>query len=58
MQVPASALSAEDLAEFVGEGEPVPEYIDIVGEVSRAAMRVGECTLHYCGWCGVWGAQW
>ncbi len=32
LQVPSSALSAEDLEEFVGEDEPVPDYIDIVGQ--------------------------
>lgn len=32
-KVPASALSAEELRDFVGEGEAVPEYIDIVGQV-------------------------
>ena len=31
-QVPSAALSPEELLEFVGEGEPVPEYIDIVGQ--------------------------
>jgi hypothetical protein len=32
MQVPAAALSAEQLSEYVEDGEPTPEYVEIDDE--------------------------
>jgi hypothetical protein len=32
--VPSAALSPEQLAEYVEEGEPVPEYVEIDDEFS------------------------